>query len=100
MQVRAGAGGVEITTSSTHAAAGRDRSLTHGDTVLPGAVVVGVVRNPDLTRGLDQRGKQRQPRRRVRYAKRTLASTVCVFAVIVVFHPPEERQDIVVAPAL
>src|SRR5262249_61091817 len=55
VQVRAPADWVEIAAGRAHAATVGDRRLAHGDPVLASSVVVGVVRDPDLTGRLDQR---------------------------------------------
>ena len=65
-----------------------------------GAVVVGVVRDPDLARRLDQRGEQRIARLGVGDAQRTVPAAECVVAAaLVAFHALEEGQDVRVAPA-
>ena len=65
MQVIAVADRVQVAAGRAHPAAGGDRRLAHRDAFLAGAVIVGVVRNPDLCRGLDQGGENRVARLRV-----------------------------------
>ena len=77
-----------------------DRRLAHRDAFLAGAVVIGVVRNADLARRLDQRLEDRLARLRVGDPQRTLAAAIPVVAVAVIaLHALEEGQDLLVAPA-
>jgi hypothetical protein len=57
-EVRAPADRIEIAVRRAHAATVGDRRLAHGYAVLPGTIVVGVVRDPDLARCLDQRSPE------------------------------------------
>ena len=65
-----------------------------------GAVVVGVVADPDLAGGLDQRLVERVARLGIGDAQRPLAAAECIVAAaLVAFHALEEGQHLAVAPA-
>src|SRR5689334_17072957 len=77
------------------------RRLAHRDAFLAGAVVIRVVPDADLCRGLDDRGEERIARFRVGDAKRALPPSEGIVALAgIAFHALEERQDLGVAPAL
>src|SRR5205823_5479314 len=57
MQVMAVADRVEVATGRAHPTARGDRRLAHRDAFLAGAVVIRVVRDPDLCRGFYDRGE-------------------------------------------
>src|SRR5262245_18324486 len=98
--VRAPADRIEIAVGRAHAATVGDRRLAHGYAVLPGTVVVGVVRDPDLALCLDQRSIEEITRLGVGDAERALPTTVGVISLASIgFHALEERQDVLVAPA-
>src|SRR5438128_7951482 len=59
MQVPALAGRVEIAAGRAHATAGGDRRLAHRDAFLAGAVVIRVLPDADLCRGLDDCREER-----------------------------------------
>src|SRR5262249_29788487 len=98
-QVRAPADRVEITVRRAHAATVRDCRLAHGDAVLVGAVVVGVVPDPDLAGRLDQRGIQWIERFGVGDADRAYSAAEGVIAsALIGFHALEERQNVLITP--
>ncbi len=100
MQVRAAADRVQVAAGRAHPAAGGDGRLAHRDAFLAGAVVVRVVRDPDLSRGLDHRGENRVARLRIGDPQRAFPATEGVIAAAgIAFHAPEEGQDVLVAPA-
>ena len=100
-QVRPLADRIEIAARRAHAHAGGDRRLAHGDAVLLGAVVVGIVRQCRPRRRLDQCLEDRLARLGVGDAKRPgAAAEALVAAAVIRFHAPEERQHVLVAPAL
>src|SRR6202040_2173340 len=77
-----------------------DRRLAHRDAFLAGAVVIRVVPDADLCRGLDDRREERIARFRIGDAKWALpAAEGIVAAAGIAFHALEERQDLGVAPA-
>src|SRR5205814_9733198 len=95
MQVPALADRVEIAAGRAHAPAGGDSRLAHRDAFLAGAIVIRVVPDADLCRGLDDRGEERIARFRVGYAKRALLPSEGIAALAsIAFHALEERQDI------
>src|SRR5580698_10379235 len=101
MQVLAVADGIEIGAGSALATAAGDRRLAHHDAFLARAVVVGVVRDADLSRSRDQRLEDRLLRRRVGDAQRPVTAAKPVVAVaFIALHALEEGQDFLVAPAL
>src|SRR5262249_27386154 len=77
-EVRAPTDRIEIAVRRAHAPTVGDRRLAHGYAVLPGTVVVRVVRDPDLARCLDQRGTEGITRLWVGDAERTLPTTIGV----------------------
>ena len=91
---------IEIAPRRAHAAALGDRRLAHGDAVLPGAVVVGIVLDPDFACGPDQRRIERIARFGIGDAQRPVAAAKALVAALVAFHALEEGQNAVVAPAL
>ena len=100
MQVLALADRVQIAMGRAHPATVGDRRLAHGDAILPGTVVVGVVRDPDLARRFDQCLVERIARLRVRDAQRAVPAAKGVIALaFIAFHALEEGQDVPVAPA-
>ena len=99
-QVGASLRRIEVATGRTHAPARGDRGLAHGDAVLLGAVVVGIVRDPDFAGRLDHGGIERTGRGGIGDLQRARAAAKALVAFVVAFHALEEGKDVLVGPAL
>ena len=99
-QIRPLADRLQVAGRRAHAPARGNRRLAHGDAVLTGAVVVGIVRDAHFGRGLDHRGAERIGRLRVRDLERSVVAAEAIVAAVIALHALEERQDALVTPAL
>ena len=80
MQVLAIADRIEVAAGRAHAPAGGDRRLAHRDAFLAGAVVIGVVADPDFRRGPDYRREDRIARLRIGDLQRAVPAAKLVVA--------------------
>ena len=91
---------VEIAEGGALAAALGDRHLRHADAFLRRAVLVGIVGQADLLGGRDHHLEQRHlVARRVGDPQHAVAAAELVRAAVEAFHPLEDRQHVLVAPA-
>ena len=99
-QIAAAADRIEVAARRAHPPTRGDRRLAHGDAVLLRTVVVGIVPDADLTRGLDQCREQRIAPVGIGDAQRTVAAPEGIVALAFVsLHLLEEGQHVAVAPA-
>ena len=99
-EIAAAADRIEVAARRAHPPTRGDRRLAHGDAVLLRTVVVGIVPDADLTRGLDQCREQRIAPVGIGDAQRTVAAAEGIVALAFVsLHLLEEGQHVAVAPA-
>src|SRR3954468_3014898 len=99
-QVRPSTHGIEIADRRTLALAARDRDLRDADTFLSLPIQVWIERQADPAGGLDDLLQQRHfiPRR-IGHPQQPIAAAKLVRTAVVAFHPAEDRQHVLIAPA-
>ena len=99
LEIRPSPGGPEVAVRGAHPPAAADRGLGLADAFLARSVVVRVVRQAELRPGAEQGVVERAPVRDLADPQRSALRAPFVRSALEVLHAPEERQDVVVAPA-